>query len=234
MALILDLGLCRNGCWMERLACYNFIKSSNSLFSSNRREKLLCANSKAHNVTWVLQGHSLFTKSDHGGTMQSRVYDCTWEMGLTCFFFLNWWDMLKVLGRERYMSTFLSPVKPPGDQICWSEGGVRGACQQNRPISEQLVVLLHQATPEVLGQQGGKHLEGDWEKDNVNIIMDWKISSVLLLPFNDSKESMIDCPDWAATVSMSTSTHFFYINHVQWLSATGRYHSSPYHSVTLW
>lgn len=38
---------------------------------------------------------------------------------------------------------------------------MQGACQQNRPISEQLVVLLHQATLEVVGQQGGKHLEGD-------------------------------------------------------------------------
>lgn len=70
-------------------------------------------------------------------------------------------NVLKVRGPVTYMSTFLLPVKPPGDQICLLEGGARGAYQQNKPISEQLVARPHQVTFEVVGQQGGKHMEGD-------------------------------------------------------------------------
>lgn len=160
--------------------------SSNSLFSSTKEKKNLCTNSKAHNVTWV------FTRSQFVHQIWPWWHNAVTSVWLHLrngpdMLFLNRWDMLTAPGRERHMSTFLSPVKPPRDQTCWSEGGVQGACQQNRPISEQLVVLLHQATLEVVGRQGGKHLEGDWEKDNANIIMDFEILSVLLLPFNDFK-----------------------------------------------
>lgn len=56
-----------------------------------------------------------------------------------------------------------SPARPPRDQTYLWVGGERGACQQNRPVSEQLVAQLHQGKSEVVDQQAEKRLGVDWK-----------------------------------------------------------------------
>lgn len=73
--------------------------------------------------------------------------------------------VLQIWLLSSFLFFFFLPVKPLRDQTCWLVGGVQEDCQKNKPISEQLVAQLHQVTLEVVGQQGEKHLEGDWKKE---------------------------------------------------------------------
>lgn len=62
-----------------------------------------------------------------------------------------------------------TPVRPPGDQTCLSEGGEPGACRRNTPVSEQLVARLRRGKSEVADQQGERRLEVDWRNQKNNI-----------------------------------------------------------------
>lgn len=154
------------------------------------------------------------------------VHDHVHYLGILKVHSISWTCVLNtggymVLGAWIYLSTCLLPVKPPGDQTCWLVGGAQGDCQQNKPISEQLVAQPHQVILEVVGQQRGKHLEEDWNEE-VKTEKCEQYTSTLYL-----QQETQWSPVWKKVLD-------FRVFMSQCLSASWSKQSWTYYSVKLW